>query len=256
MSRSVAFPVMELLALSVSMSVAAGGCADRPAPAAAAAPSEVRGTHAVAAEPPTKPASSAPEAGKPSSPQAPEVAKPPSPQAPAAATEACEGGRGCGDAGRGESCEGASAPLRNPSQRRVKTASGQRAVHVGDAFSAAEEVPVVKVSALLAEPDKWAGKRVRVQGDVTAMCHHKRGWFAVAAEDKSGRALRVITTPVFLVPRGSIGRTAATEGRVEVIQVPARFARHMADEHKIGDSSKMRGPQRRVILRATGAEFQ
>ncbi len=232
--------VVELLALSLLVPLLAGGCAKAPTSSEPAPAKPVTAKAATAKAATAKPATAKPATAKPASVE----------PVPGGSCEEGEGGE------HGASCEGASAPVRNPAQVRVTTASGGEALHVGDAFAPAGEVPTVKVSALLAEPDKWVGKRVRIQGDVTAMCHHKRGWFAVAAEDKSGRALRVITTPVFRVPQGSIGRAAVAEGRVDVIQVAARFARHMADEHKLGDPNGMVGPQRQVILRATGAEFQ
>jgi hypothetical protein len=124
--------------------------------------------------------------------------------------------------------------------------------HVGAALT--DGIPVT-VTELLARPDAFAGKRVRLRGDVTAMCQHKRAWFAVVAEDQSGRTLRVMTTPSFLVPAGSIGKTAETEGVVEVIELAADQARHLAGEHKLGDPTAVTQNVKQVVLRATGADF-
>jgi len=90
---------------------------------------------------------------------------------------------------------------------------------------------------------------------VAAMCHHRRGWFAVAGEDKSGRLLRVITTPQFLVPPGSVGRTVVTEGTIDAVQMAPAKARHLQEEHKLGLPTDAKAPVRQVVLRATGAEF-
>ncbi|PIE64552.1 MAG: hypothetical protein CSA24_03040 [Deltaproteobacteria bacterium] len=142
--------------------------------------------------------------------------------------------------------------LDNDNARTITRADGVKVTHVGDDFGQAE---VVKVSELIANPDAYAGKTVAVTGDVSAMCGHKRSWFAVAAEDKSGNYVRVKTTPVFLVPAGSIGKSAKAEGKVEVVEVEAKHARHIAEEHKLGDPSAIKGNVKQVVIRATGAEF-
>lgn len=131
--------------------------------------------------------------------------------------------------------------------------SGAEMVMVGQPLAAAE---VVTVKELLANPDAYAGKTVRVEGNVNAMCHHRRGWFSVQDEgERAGGYLRVLTAPSFLVPAGSIGKKARTEGRVDVIEVPAAAARHYAEGHKIGDPEKINGPEKQVVIKATGAEF-
>jgi len=113
----------------------------------------------------------------------------------------------------------------------------------------------VTVKDLVEHPDQYAGKTVRVEGNVNAMCHHRRGWFSVQDEgERGGTFVRVITTPAFLVPPGSIGKKAHAEGKVEVIDVPEAEAKHFAKGHGIGEGDKA-GPVKSVILRATGAEF-
>lgn len=129
---------------------------------------------------------------------------------------------------------------------------GTRVTHVGAALAGIGEVALTD---LLGNPTAYRGKTVRVRGDVSAMCHHKRGWFSLAAGDKTGRHVRVFTAPQFLVPHGSIGRTAVTEGTVDVIEIPAARARHMAAEHKLADPADIQGPVQQVIIRATGADF-
>ena len=115
--------------------------------------------------------------------------------------------------------------------------------------------PNVSVAELLSVPDKYTGKVVRFKGDISAMCHHKRSWFAVAADDKSGRQLRVITAPAFLVPPESIGRSADVEGTVEVVELKAKFARHLDKEHKLGAEPKGDAPVKQVVIRVAGADF-
>ncbi|MCU0689792.1 MAG: hypothetical protein MUF54_00185 [Polyangiaceae bacterium] len=131
--------------------------------------------------------------------------------------------------------------------------TGETLTHVGNDLHDAQKV---SVSELLARPETFAGKTVRVEGNVTAMCHHKRGWFAIQDHgERTGKFVRVITTPRFLVPAGSIGKKARAEGTVEVIEESAGAAQHYAEGHKLGDPNQVKGPVKRVVLRANGAAF-
>jgi hypothetical protein len=153
---------------------------------------------------------------------------------------------GCAEEAAGPGPRGEAVPA-------GETEDGRPVLHAGGAFS---DAPVVAVEALLADPRKWAGKTVVVEGDISAMCHHKRGWFAMVAGDKSGQQLRVITLPAFHVPPESIGRVARAEGTVEVIELDAAHAQHLAAEHKVGgDEMVQGGAVKQVVLRAGAADF-
>jgi hypothetical protein len=116
--------------------------------------------------------------------------------------------------------------------------------------------PRITLEELLARPEEHVGKLVRLEGTVSAMCHHQRAWFSVAESAAPGaRFVRVVTAPEFLVPLEIIGRQARTEGTVELVDVPAPTARHYAADHGLGDPKAVAGPVRSVILRARGAEF-
>ncbi|MBI4705202.1 MAG: hypothetical protein HY744_29185 [Deltaproteobacteria bacterium] len=117
-------------------------------------------------------------------------------------------------------------------------------------------VPLVTVADLVARPEELAGRSVRLEGRVSAMCQHARAWFAVQNEGASeGAFVRVLTTPRFLVPPGAIGKRARAEGTVELVEVSAEAAKHFAGEHQLGEPGKAEGPAKRAIVRATGAEF-
>jgi hypothetical protein len=158
---------------------------------------------------------------------------------------------------QGEACthEEDSARIEHPTVKRTQE-GGVGVLLAGESLEEAAEVPEVTVAALLDSPEAYAGQRVRVTGDVSAMCHHKRGWFALVAPDQSGRNLRVLTAPTFLVPEGVIGMNASTEGVVELIEIPAEEARHYAKEHKLGDPAAITGPVKRAVIRAAGAAFR
>ena len=87
------------------------------------------------------------------------------------------------------------------------------------------------------------------------MCHHRRNWFAIEASEAPDAYLRVVTEPAFLVPAGSIGKTATTEGTLEVTEISAETARHYAEDHRLGEAPEDQAPKKQIVLRAIGAEF-
>jgi hypothetical protein len=115
--------------------------------------------------------------------------------------------------------------------------------------------PVVTVADLLAHPETYAGKAVRLEGNVTAMCTHERAWFAVQDNDRSGHFVRVSTTPAFLVPQDAIGKRARTEGVVEVVDANASQSEHLAKEHQLAAGQDSSASGKSVTVRARGAEF-
>lgn len=124
---------------------------------------------------------------------------------------------------------------------------------VGQALAAA---PVVTVKQLLEKPDEYTGKNVRIEGNVTAMCHHRRVWFTVQDPgDRTGSNVRVTAWPAFLTPSDAMGKQVRVEGSVLITQTSPTFARHLADSHKVGQPPTDGEPVKTVTLRASGAEF-
>lgn len=120
--------------------------------------------------------------------------------------------------------------------------------------AALTDVAVVSLADLMANPDAYKDKVVRVEGEVIGMCHHKRDWFAVTDTEQKNQ-VRVITGHAFLVPTGSVGRKARAEGTVEVVEISAEQARHFAKDHKVGQAIEGDQPIKRVVIRVNGAEF-
>jgi hypothetical protein len=119
-----------------------------------------------------------------------------------------------------------------------------------------EGAPEVTIAELISAPEAWAGKQVRISGDISAMCDHKRAWFAVVNEgDQTGTQLQVRTAPAFLVPEGSVGKRARAIGTVEVVEVARKEAAHLEEEHKLPTTAEQSGKLQRVIVRAVGADF-
>lgn len=113
----------------------------------------------------------------------------------------------------------------------------------------------IAIADLAAKADELKGKLVRVEGNVAAMCHHKRSWFTLVGDDQSGSYVRVLTAPAFLVPPGSIGKTARAEGTIDVVEINPATAKHFAERHKLAMPDDGAASAKQVVLRAVGAEF-
>jgi len=148
-----------------------------------------------------------------------------------------------------ESCGADTAsPIQYTGEATTKDKSGATVIAVGAKLTGA---PVVSVAQLLAKPEDYAGKLVRLEGNVSAMCTHGRAWFSIQDNDKSGAYVRVITRPVFMVPENAIGTKARAEGLVELKEVNPATAEHFAKEHQLAAPATPKA----VIIRAAGAEF-
>ncbi len=70
----------------------------------------------------------------------------------------------------------------------------------------------MKVSELLASPDKYVGETVRVQGTAVAVCKHRGCWVSIAS-DVEGEFVRVkVTDGVIVFPPEIMGETIIAEG--------------------------------------------
>jgi hypothetical protein len=130
----------------------------------------------------------------------------------------------------------------------VEPSTGKRRQAVG-ADVATERV--VSVAEALASGQSLVGQTVTIEGQVSAMCHHRRAWMALQdPSDRSGQWIRVVGTPRFLVPAGSVGKKARATGTLQVSSVTAQGATHLAQEHALS------APKQQFTLQALGADFE
>ena len=121
---------------------------------------------------------------------------------------------------------------------------------------------VTTIHAILADPDAYIGKTVRIDGGVLDVCPKKGCWVELGEEDAS---LRVkVEDDVIVFPADSKGKILAAQGVVEAIEMSREeyvgWLAHLAEEKgetfdeaaaQIGD-----GPHRMIRLKGTGARFQ
>lgn len=130
----------------------------------------------------------------------------------------------------------------------------------GDGLSIAQPTPI---EAIVADPEAWAGKRVRVEGKVASVCPMRGCWMELADGD-DGPVVRIkVEDGVIVFPAAAVGRAAGAEGVVKVIEMSREsyvaWLAHLAEER--GESFDAEaagigeGPFRLIQIDATGAEI-
>lgn len=111
------------------------------------------------------------------------------------------------------------------------------------------------VAKLLADPKKYAGKTVLVEGAVTGVCQNKGCWMTMQHE---GKEMRVrFKDYAFFVPKDCAGRTARIEGVFKVEKIPVEEARHyLEDAGRAEDAAKITEPQDGFTFMASGVQLQ
>jgi hypothetical protein len=134
-------------------------------------------------------------------------------------------------------------------------AAPAKEVHVGADLTVAETTPIGDI---LATPADYAGKAVRVEGQVGGVCTARGCWMDLG--DEAGHHIRItVEDGVLVFPPDASGRPAVAQGTVVVEEVTREqyvdWEQHLASEggapfdaSKVGD-----GPYRIVKIAGTGA---
>lgn len=116
----------------------------------------------------------------------------------------------------------------------------------------------VKVSELMARPEAYVGKVVKIEGLVTEVCPKRGCWINVAG-DKEFQTIRVkVEDGVIVFPLTEKGKKVVAEGtftKMELTKEQAiERARHHAEETKTKfDPASVTGPQTVYQVMGTGA---
>ncbi len=119
-----------------------------------------------------------------------------------------------------------------------------------------------RIADILADPDAYIGKTVRVDGGVIDVCSRQGCWIQVG-DDAASIQIKV-EDGVIVFPTAARGRIAAAQGEVEAIQMTREkylgWLAHEAEEKgrefdpetaDIGD-----GPYRIIRIKGTGARIE
>jgi len=123
----------------------------------------------------------------------------------------------------------------------------------GDADEYGDGVTIeqaVAVETLLASPDDYIGKTVRVDGVITGVCK-KRGCWMQVTDPETGNGVRIkVDDGVIVFPYEAMGKKASAEGVFEAItlspeQVEARAAQQVVEhDHAEGESCDKTDPKK------------
>jgi hypothetical protein len=124
--------------------------------------------------------------------------------------------------------------------------------HAGDAVDYGKGVSLdtaVPVETLLANPDDYLGKQVRVDGVITGVCKKRGCWMQVTNPD-TGNGVRIkVDDGVIVFPYTAMGKKASAEGVFDAIvlspeQIEARAAAEAAEHgHEPGEDCDKDGPK-------------
>mgnify|MGYP002623779138 CR=1 FL=1 len=112
---------------------------------------------------------------------------------------------------------------------------------------------------VLAEPDAYTGKPIRLEAPITAVCQAKGCWMHLGVPDAKG------TPPVmvkfldygFFVPKDASGRTAIVEGTMQMTQETVEQTRHyLEDAGKHDEAAKVTEGRKLYKLVATGVAIE
>ena len=123
----------------------------------------------------------------------------------------------------------------------------------GAPLAAGETVPVAEV---LAHPDAWAGKEIRVEGVVRRVCSRKGCWMEIGPDAGTGPGCRVTFKNYgFFVPKDSAGARATLAGTVLSKTLSRARVDHLLAEGAQVDAAED-GTAREITIVATGVELR
>jgi hypothetical protein len=112
----------------------------------------------------------------------------------------------------------------------------------------------IAAEVLLAEPAKFNGQRVILEGVVSDVCKVKGCWMVMAEGE---RKLRVTFENYgFFVPKDCAGRAVRVEGAFAIKEISVADAKHyLEDAGRHADAAKISEPVKELTLVASGVEF-
>lgn len=118
------------------------------------------------------------------------------------------------------------------------------------------------VAKILADPDAYVGKTVRIEGKVADVCPMKGCWMELEEQGGKSRLKVKVDDGVIVFPVDSKGKSAVAEGTVEAIPMDREryvaWLEHLAEERgeKFDASTVGEGPFRILQIRGTGARIE
>lgn len=138
-------------------------------------------------------------------------------------------------------------------------APGLAAKEYGKGVTVAETTSMARI---LADPDAWVGKRVRIEGKVMDVCPMAGCWMELEEGDGVSKLRVKVEDGVIVFPVTAKGKLAVAEGTVEAIPMTrekyVEWLAHLAEERgeKLDASTVGEGPFRVLQLKGEGARIE
>ena len=118
-----------------------------------------------------------------------------------------------------------------------------------------------KVSDILAKPEQFDGKRVKIEGPVVDVCQMRGCWIKIGGDRDFESLTFKVDDGVIVFPMSARGKTALVEGVVSVttqsVEEQKKQGEHMAKEQgKAFDPASVKGPKTVILLKGEGAEIR
>ncbi|MFN8092423.1 MAG: DUF4920 domain-containing protein [Vicinamibacteria bacterium] len=118
-----------------------------------------------------------------------------------------------------------------------------------------------KVSDILAKPEQFDGKRVKIEGPVVDVCQMRGCWIKIGGDKDFESLTFKVDDGVITFPMSARGKTALVEGVVSVttqsVEEQKKQGEHMAKEQgKAFDPASVKGPKTVILLKGEGAEIR
>lgn len=129
----------------------------------------------------------------------------------------------------------------------------------GEGVNLAETTSVAKI---LANPDAYVGKKVRIEGKVLDVCPMKGCWMELTEGDGTSSLRVKVDDDVIVFPVTAKGKLAVAEGTVEAIPMTREsyvaWLEHLAEERgqKLDPATVGDGPFRVIQIRGSGAKIE
>lgn len=132
--------------------------------------------------------------------------------------------------------------------------SGEETAY-GQPLAGAETVVIAD---LLADPDPYVGKTIRVEGEISDVCSHRGCWIAITDESGSSTVRFKVKDGVIEFPMACKGKQVVAEGvftKIELTeeQAIARAKHHAEERGEEFDPSTVTGPETFYQIKGLGA---
>ena len=119
----------------------------------------------------------------------------------------------------------------------------------------------VKVSEIMANPAKFSGKKVLIEGPVVGVCEKRGCWIKIGSDKEFESIQFKVDDGVIVFPLDAKGKTARAQGVVSAKEYSKedliKQAKEQAkEEGKEFDPASVKGPKTVVMIKGEGAEIK